>query len=309
MTTTKPSKVRIYARSFQSGLCLILWLTVSFSVSAQYHSLCWRISGNGLKQPSYIYGTMHVSDRRVFNFSPNVLKAFESSKSYAMELDPDKAMSISTLSALMMTGDNSLKKLISDSDYQFADSIIKKSTGFGLALFEKMEPVIVSALLEESNMGMTTSDTGNMSDEMDIYLYKKAKKAKKKLIGIETVDEQIGALHSMSYTEQAQMLTDAISDMKKPVSGSDKDLLKYYIDQNLDSLAAMSDEQQMPPKFYKALVTDRNIRMADRADGFMQKLPTFIAVGALHLPGAGGVIDLLRKKGYRVEGVQTKLSQ
>ena len=77
--------------------------------------------------------------------------------------------------------------------------------------------------------------------------------------------------------------------------------MKYYIEQNLDSLLVMNDKQPMPPKLYKALITDRNVRMADRIDLFIHKQPTFIAVGALHLPGPGGVIALLRKKGYTVE--------
>jgi uncharacterized protein YbaP (TraB family) len=295
------SKVRIYARSFQSGLCLVLWLTVSFSVSAQYHSLGWRISGNGLKQPSYIYGTMHVSDKRVFNFGAKVTKAFEGSKAYAMELDPEKAMSPSVLTSMMMTDGNTIKKLISDSDYRFADSLIKISTGFSLVLFDKMEPILVSALLEESSMGMSISDTSNMSDEMDLYFYKKAKKQKKKLIGIETVDEQIGALHSLTYAEQAKQLSETIAEMKKPADSGEGDLLKYYVSQDLDSLLALSDESQMPAKFYKALVTDRNVKMADRIDGFIKKESTFIAVGALHLPGTDGVVALLRKKGYTVE--------
>ena len=301
MTSTSLSKVSISARSFQSGLCLMLWLTVSFSVSAQYHSLCWRISGHGLSQPSYIYGTMHVSDKRVFNFGDSVNKAFNSAKSYAMELDPEKAMSPSVLSSLMMTGGNTIKKLIPDSDYHFIDSVIKGSMGMGLAMFDKMEPIIVSSLLEEGSMGMTVSDTSNMSEEMDLYFYNKAKDQDKKLIGIETVDEQIAALHSLSYKEQAELLTETVHDMRKPVGNADKDLLKYYISQDLDSLLLLSDEQQMPPKFYKALVTDRNIRMADRVEAFMEKQSTFIAVGALHLPGIGGVIDLLRRKGYTVE--------
>jgi uncharacterized protein YbaP (TraB family) len=115
------------------------------------------------------------------------------------------------------------------------------------------------------------------------------------------VDEQISAMHSLSYQEQADLLVQSIQDVKEGPKNSDVDLMKYYIAQNLDSLLAMSDEQQMPPKLYKAMITDRNIRMADRMEVFIQKQGTFIAVGALHLPGPGGVIDLLRKKGYKVE--------
>ena len=244
---------------------------------------------------------MHVSDKRVFNFGDKANKAFAESKAYAMELDPEKAMSMGTLTKMIMTDGNKISKLIPDSDYQFLDSIVKITSGFGMALFNSMEPIIVSAILDEYGMGMTSSDTSNMDQEMDMYFYKKAKKDKKKVIGIETVDEQISALHSLNYQEQADLLTQSIQDIKKGQQSSDMDLMKYYLAQNLDSLYAMSDDRQMPPKLYKAMITDRNINMADRIAAFIHKQPTFIGVGAMHLPGDGGVIALLRKKGYTVE--------
>lgn len=296
-----PPKVRISSRSSQSVFCLIAALIVSFSVSAQYHSLCWRITGNGMKQPSYLFGTMHVSDKRVFNFGEKVTKAFDASHAYAMELDPDKALNPSVALSLVMKDGSRISQMLPDSDYKFADSLIRSATGLSLAPFDRVEPVLVTAMLEEGSMGLSASDTANMSEEMDLYFYHKAKVQKKKQIGIETVDEQIAALHTLTYQEQARQLQDAITELRHPTGAGDRDLLKYYIAQDLDSLLSMSDESQMPEKFYKALVTDRNIRMADRISEFIQKQPTFIAVGALHLPGAGGVIELLRRKGYRVE--------
>jgi len=245
---------------------------------------------------------MHVSDRRVFNFGDKANKAFTDSKAYAMELDPEKAMSMGTLAKMVMKDGTKINKLISDSDYHFLDSIVKLTTGgIGMGMFNTMEPIIVSAILDEYGMGMSSSDTSNMDQEMDLYFYKKAKKAKKKVIGIETVDEQISALHSLNYQEQADLLVQSIAELKKGPKNSDVDLMKYYMDQNLDSLYAMNDDQQMLPKLYKAMITDRNINMADRIAVFIQKQPTFIGVGALHLPGDGGVITLLRKKGYTVE--------
>jgi uncharacterized protein YbaP (TraB family) len=281
---------------------VFLLLIFSFDTSAQYQSLCWRISGNGLKSPSYIYGTMHVSDRRVFDFGDKTMKAFTGSKAYAMELDPVKAISPATLTKMMMTGGNKISTLIPDSDFHFLDSIVAPSTGVGMVMFNTMEPIIVSALLEEFGMGMSATDTAsNMDEEMDLYFYKNAQKEKKQIIGIETVDEQITALHSLNYQEQADLLIQSIEEIKKGPKNSDHDLMKYYMAQNLDSLYAMSDDQQMPPKLYRAMITDRNVRMADRIDTFIHERSTFIAIGALHLPGPGGVIDLLRKKGYTVE--------
>jgi len=303
MATITFPKISISVRSLLISLYLCLSLTVPFSGTAQYQSLCWRISGNGLKHPAYLYGTMHVSDRRVFNFGDKVNKAFAESKAYAMELDPEKAMSLTTLTKMMMTDGTKISKLIPDSDYHFLDSMMRVSTGMGMALYNTMEPIIVSTILDEFGMGISKMDTTEtkMDEEMDLYFYKNAKKDKKKVIGIETVDEQIGAMHSLNYQEQADLLVQSIEDIKKGPKSSDMDLMQYYIAQNLDSLLSMNDKQPMPPKLYKALITDRNIRMADRIDLFIHKLPTFIAVGALHLPGPDGVISLLRKKGYTVE--------
>jgi uncharacterized protein YbaP (TraB family) len=291
------SKISIYLRS----LYIFVWLGVSFNGYSQYHSLCWRISGNGLKQPSYIYGTMHVSDKRVFNFGNKANKAFAESKAFAMEVDPEKAMSITTLAKMMMTDGTTISSLIPDSDYHFLDSLVTATTGMGMMVYNSLEPIIVSSILDEYSMGMNISDTTNMADFMDMYFYKNAQKAKKKIIGIETIDEQIAVLHSLNYKEQAELLIQSIQEVKSSAANSDKDLLKYYVSQDLDSILLNSDEEQMPPKFFKALVTDRNIRMADRIAVFIQKAPTFIAIGALHLPGDGGVIALLRKKGFVVE--------
>jgi uncharacterized protein YbaP (TraB family) len=170
-----------------------------------------------------------------------------------------------------------------------------------MLILNGMEPIIVSSVLDEYSMGITKSDTSNMAEAMDFYFYKKAKNAKKKVIGIETVDEQINALHSLNYQEQAELLIQSIQDIKRGPQSSNVDLMQFYLAQNLDSLLDMSDDNEMPPKLYKAMITDRNIRMADRMAVFIHKQPTFIAVGAMHLPGDGGVIALLRKKGYTVE--------
>lgn len=294
-------KISISARSLLVSLCISLSLTVSFSASAQYQSLCWRISGHDLKHPAYLYGTMHAPDQRIFNFGAKTTKAFAESKAYAMELDPEKMMSPSTLTQMIMTGDKTISGLIPDSDFHFVDSIVRLSTGMGMGLFNKVEPILVSAILDEYSMGITQTDTSNKKDEMDLYFYKLARKDKKNVIGIESVDEQLSALHTLNYEEQADLLIQSIEEVKKGDKSTNGDLMKYYIAQNLDSILVMSDEQQMPPKLYKALITDRNIRMADRISVFIHERPTFIAVGALHLPGPGGVIDLLRKKGYTVE--------
>jgi len=111
-------------------LFLFLFLIGFFAAQAQYNSLLWKISGNGLKHPSFLYGTMHTSDPRVFAFSDSVMPYFSSAKAYAMELDPKEAFNLGLLSKLMMGKGYSLKKMIPEREYNRLDSIVKKETSF-----------------------------------------------------------------------------------------------------------------------------------------------------------------------------------
>ena len=275
-----------------------LLLILSLHAGAQYHSLFWKISGNGLKEPSYLFGTMHAADPRIQQLGDSALPYFKLAHSYVMELDPAKAMDMGLMGKLMMGGDYSLQKMIPEKEYRFLDSIVKGNVGLGLAMFDNISPVVVMVMAEASTMGV--EDTGGTDEILDMHFYNIAKEEKKKVFGIETVDEQLDALNALSYQEQADMLVQEVDDLQNN-KNEGPDLLQFYLNQNLDSLAATDNTGKMPPKFYKALVADRNIRMAERIPDFIKKQSAFIAVGALHLPGPNGVIALLRKQGYSVE--------
>ena len=281
---------------------LFLYVLSFLAVQAQYNSLLWKISGNGLKQPSFLYGTMHTSDSRVFSFSDSVMQYFSSSKAYAMELDPKEAFNMSLLSKMMMGKGYSLKKMMPVREYNLLDSVVKKEIGYSVALFDNVAPVLTMTIFEASGMELNDSSGQGNKEVLDMFFYKQAKKKKKKVIGMETVDEQLSALNSLNYQEQADMLVKEIHSFEENKTEG-TDVVKFYLAQNLDSLAANDADAQMPHKFYKALVTDRNIRMANRISDFIKEQPTFIAVGALHLPKPEGVIELLRKKGFVVEPV------
>ncbi|MCW5907985.1 MAG: TraB/GumN family protein [Chitinophagales bacterium] len=280
-------------------LFFVVTTLLSFSVSAQYHSLLWKISGNGLQQPSYLFGTMHTSDKRVLQKGEEVLSYFNKADAYAMELDPKESFNLSLLSKLMMGKNYSLKKMIPEREYLLLDSVVKAQVGFSLKLFDNVAPVFIMTILEAA--GIDSDNESEHGDEvLDLLFYRKAKEAKKKTIGIETVDEQLKALNVLSYEEQADMLVRSIREYEKSKQTM-KDMVRFYTEKQLDSIAMLNDEDPMPEKFYKALVTDRNKRMATRIGDLMLKQSLFIAVGALHLPGDKGVIELLRKKGYTVE--------
>jgi uncharacterized protein len=275
---------------------------ISNGVIAQYHSLCWQVTGHGLHQPSYLYGTMHVSDPRVFKFSPKMRAALSGTRVYAMELDPEQSMDMSLVLQMMMPEGQSIHAMLPDSDYHYIDSLLTAQSGMGMALYDRMEPIIIESLLETIGIGATKDSSAQAQAlPLDLYLYQDARKHHLKTVGIETASEQIAALHTLSYAEQAALLQQSIADLRNNKSSETQDMMQLYLDQNLDSLLAISDEGKMPPQFYKALFTDRNSRMATRIAKLIASKSTFVAIGALHLPGASGVIALLRKAGYTVK--------
>ena len=271
----------------------LVLLLIASQAQAQYKSLLWKISGNGLKDTSYLFGTMHTADARIISMSERARPYFDGSKAYAMELDPDGEKNMMGLMGKMMMGKGySLQKMIPGKEYGYLDSICTSQMGVPMSMFDNVSPIIIMTIFEGVSMGLDESALTGKAQVLDLYLHDQAKKAKKKIIGIETVTEQLSALGSLPYQDQADMLTQEV-DSFRVNKNSGQEVLKYYLAQDLDSLSANDDDSKKSENFYKTLVTDRNERMANRMGEFIKKQSTFIAIGAMHLPGDAGVIALL----------------
>jgi len=264
----------------------------------EYKSLFWEISGNGLSEPSYLYGTMHSQDNRVFQFKEGVLDAFNSSKTYAMELNIDSVNQLELMSKLIMDSTYSLKTLLTEEEYKLVEKFFRDSLNQPLFMFEKMQPMFTTQMV--SMRDLQTQQT----DALDIYFFKEAKKQKKQTIGLEKTVEQIDAFGSIPYELQADGLVDAVKNYGKEEEMSMDSLMEYYVKGDLDKLLEMTSESDQDPEmtkiFNEVFLVNRNHNMANRAEPFIKNGSTFIAVGAAHLPGEEGVIELLRKKGYTV---------
>lgn len=282
----------------------LIYLTISlFQLTSigqdKYNSLFWEISGNGLTEPSYLYGTMHTQDERVFQFKEGVMDAFNHAEIYAMELNVDSIDQVALLSKLIMDSTHSLKTLLTESEYTMVSDFFRDSLRQPLFLFEKMQPLFTAQMVSLRDL------EAQQADALDIYFFKEAKKQKKQTIGLEKTMEQIDAFSAISYELQAKGLVDAVRDYGKEGELDMDAMMKYYVEGNLDKLLEMTTEyddedEEMSKIFNDVFLVKRNHNMADRAEPFIKKGSTFIAVGAAHLPGEEGIIELLRNKGYKV---------
>ncbi len=261
-------------------------------------SLLWEISGNGLEQPSYLYGTMHVGDKRAHKFKKSTLSAFGDASAYAMELDPGNIDPMEMLEMMKMKDGKKLKDMFTEEEWTELDTKFKEKFKTSIETFNDFTPFYVQSVMLQSTM------KNQAGQAVDMYFFNEAKADGKKVIGLETVEEQLAAINSMPAEEQKQMLMEGLEE--DLTDATDK-MMKYYKKGDLQKLHEYSqegEEDEVSDTFEQELILKRNYRMADRLIPHIQSQSTFIGVGALHLPGEEGIIELLRKKGYSVEAVK-----
>ena len=266
----------------------------------RYNSLCWKISGNDLKKTSYLYGTFHTQDERVFEFKKGVKKAFNKADIYAMELNMDSIDRGAMMQAMLMDSNKTLKTLLPKDDYQLVNQFFIDSIGMSLFMFDKMQPFMATQMVATKDLNK------DRESALDMYWFKEAKKKGKELVGLETMTEQINVFKSIPVEEQAEELVQAVKEYGKEETLNINDMVEVYQSGDLDKLMEVMDEysEDSPvgsAEFNERFLYSRNIIMADRVIQYLGKGSVFMAVGAAHLPGEKGVIELLRAKGYKVE--------
>lgn len=276
---------------------LVLCIVAAGHLHAKPSSLLWKITGNGLAQPSYLYGTIHIRDKRVFDFSDATRQAFASTPSFAMEIIPDSADQMKLLPMLVLDSGRTLKDFLSAEDYAFAQEQLQEKLGPQAMFVERLKPIFISSFLTLDKLGRDYEVT------VDEHFYRQAQEQKKTIRGIETVEEQLQALDAISLQEQADILMEQLRSTDETDSLMSR-MIDAYVAADLDDLMHLFVEAEMPGDAYESLLTKRNQAMADRIAAMAKEQPVFAAIGAGHLAGNDGVITLLRHKGYTVEPVR-----
>ena len=272
---------------------LFFHATALHAQPAKGKSLLWKISGNGMKQPSYLFGTMHVNDREAFYFEDSLYTFLERAEAFAMELNPD---SLNDLFTAVYNGDLNLHDE-SQAD-QKLDSLLSKirqkdpkAPPLNYKKLKSLMGKLVAPSQEKSADGMDVF--------MDAFLFKLASSKEKKVYGLEKVAMQLHAIKALSDGVNPDHIEELLENWD---TKSESPLSKYYYKEDLDSLhyflARYFTESAMELFLYH-----RNEGMVKMMDSIMHAQSLFTAVGAGHLPGPRGLISLLRQQGYKVEPV------
>ena len=264
------------------------------------HALLWKINGNGLTKPSYLFGTFHLLGSDYVDSLKPLWKAFNATDAMVGEID---MKNIDLQSLVKIALDTiPIKDLMSMADYHFIDSLMSARIGLSIEMFPYMKPAMISTLIEAlPYLRQMDSDSGTADAQpMDLHFQSRARELGHSVIGLETATQQAHILFdSIGVKEQARELVEMAHLMIHDTS-SGMDLEHCYDTEDLPCIAKSELDGSMTPRELSLLITDRNARWIPRLRELMAQQACFIAVGAGHLVGPGGLIELLSKQGYSV---------
>jgi len=269
------------------------------------NALLWEISGNGV-DGSYLFGTIHLISEEDYFFTDYMGEAFSETDLLALEFNLDDAMDPGNMMAMMekafMRNDTTLRDLMSEKDFAVIESHFKEM-GLPIFMLQRIKPMFLTIF----GSGDLFSGDGFSMDDMKSYeleLSEMAKNQSKELAGLETMEYQLGIFDRIPYGDQADMLLESIESGDAQSAEMDS-LVHYYKMQNLSKLDEMINSSGPTVEYKDILLDQRNANWIPVIENLMKKQPTFFAVGAGHLPGKKGVIELLRARGYVLKPVLT----
>ena len=263
--------------------------------TSAHSQLLYRISGNGLNQDSYLFGTIHTMPKEDFEMPKKVMDALKSCGTIALEIDLNMSLSekIELAKMTVLPNGGTLKDYMTDSSYTKLKSYCMDSLSWKESKFEQyshMKPFFFSSVVLQEKIGKQKS--------FEMEFDKLAKKYKMPLIGLETVMYQMETIDRVSIKDQLQFMDD-FSNMSEF-----DEMFSLYEKEDINGLYKMiSEETDMLPEFNHWFLDVRNANWIPVIEKQISKEATFIAVGAGHLVGTNGVLELLKKQGYSVTGI------
>jgi uncharacterized protein YbaP (TraB family) len=269
------------------------------------NSLLWEISGKGLSEPSYLFGTIHMIDKEDFVLTEKTKSSIDKTKRVTFEINMEDMMDVSNLMPLMMksfmNNDTTLKDLVTATEYDMIKAHFEKM-GLPMMFIDRIKPMFLTVMTGGDDLSSFGQSDGQMvSYEMEIMEVAKGKNMS--IAGLETAEYQMSMFDSIPYGVQAKMLVESVQTGSEGTAGADEfdELVKMYKAQDIGAMVGLMEEDpQGLGKYENLLLANRNKNWIPVMAKMMVETPTFFAVGAGHLAGAEGVVTLLRKEGYKV---------
>lgn len=284
----------------KSALLIMTLLVSIVMLKAQNNgnSLLWKISGNGLEQSSYVYGTFHLLCPDDLDLSKKVTDALDRSKQLVLELDFDDPTLMQTLQQNMMMPDGqTAEDYLNEEEYELLAGFFKDSLNMPFERIKGIKPFFLSSMTISHFLGCQPAS-------FEQTLTKTAKNKGMEVKGLETVEEQLSFIDNLSMEMKKKMLMENLKQYDKSKKMF-REQVEYYLSENLEGLNSIIDDYMSSDytQLRDDLLVKRNKNWMPEIRKMIQEQPSMVAVGAGHLPGSDGLLELLGEAGYSVEPV------
>lgn len=269
-------------------------ISCAHSQKAKTNSLLWKIEGNGLQKPSYLFGTHHMLCEGDYNMPQKVKDAMNSTEQSYLEINL-AAPNLAEETKKYIANAQPLSTMVSKEDAHYVDSLLQAKLKTNLKKVENLKPlVILNALLQSSLPCKIAS--------IESEVIKAAKASNKEIKGLSSIEEQYSFLDKIfrpkDFVPYLKMWSD--EELKKLMAK----LKAAYLTEDVKKIDELMETfYTADPEAYRNLLPIRNHLWADRMPAIAKEKPTFFAIGSGHLQGKEGVIGLLQAKGFKVTPV------
>ncbi|MDZ4839554.1 MAG: TraB/GumN family protein [Bacteroidota bacterium] len=280
-------------------ILFIVKINSCFAQNIDNEGLLFSISGNGLKETSYVLGTFHLYNHTFITSRPEIVYALASCKQITTEVTINKSDALG-LGFKVISLDSNAKKLLSKEDYAICEKIVSQYNADMVNAIKIMKPIVLVPIVMTALIMNMPEFKGKLGDTaMDMYVQKYAKRHKLKLLEFESIKFQTDLLLEQSAADQAKELSEMLHDTTK-IKTQMLEMAISYEKGDGNALLKFADDENMTEATESRLLTERNQKWMIKIPKMIADNSTFIAVGALHLYGSKGILQLLRDKGYTV---------
>ncbi|MEJ2617524.1 MAG: TraB/GumN family protein [Ignavibacteriaceae bacterium] len=279
---------------------IVLITAVSLRIHAQDNntSIFWKVTGNGLEKPSYLFGTVHLIPKSNFFLIDSLEEKFKTCNEIALEVDMDDPGFLTKTQQLMFMPDNqSIKELLDSTEYDRLSEFFKDSLNLQLDQFQRLKPFFLVQFILPKIINKPLAS-------YELTFVQMAKKYNIDLTGLESVKEQMNSIDKIPFKKQAELVLETMKDFNE-----DRLLYSQLIDaykkmdfKNFYNLMVKASPELK--EFEQILLIDRNEKWVPRIEKMIKEKSCFIAVGALHLEGEKGLVALLQSDGYSVTPIK-----
>lgn len=266
-------------------------------------SMLWSIvNPKAPADTSYLFGTIHQISQKDFSLSDKIIEALNKSDALVTEIDLSNPDMIGEMMNRMTMKDGvTLEKLLSKKEYASLNGFMLEGAGESLSLYNDKKPFVTAMVVMDYYIEGSPAS-------YDLVLTQMAISDSMKILGLETITQQMDVLDKMSYKEQAKYLMELVNESEK-TKALFAEMVSAYKDERLTDLDKLLDENMQSEDEKKYMITDRNKNWAPMIEFLLLENKAFFAVGAGHLAGPTGLIYLLRGAGFEVEPVFEELEE